>query len=166
MNLSFRTVTENDFDFLLRVSAGTREQEKALFRWADCAWDRFIRMQFALQHQYYRQQFPEADYAIIYLGGTPVGRLYVNHGEDEIRIIDIALLPEFRNRGIGTGILRSLISRAENQQISVRLFVEQSNPSLRLYHRLGFRARETAGVYYHLERPPAHPLSPVRADTT
>ena len=68
----------------------------------------------------------------------PVGRLSVARWRDEIRIVDIALLPPSRNAGIGTAILRDLLAEAAVAHKPVRLHVEKVNSALRLYVRLGF----------------------------
>ncbi len=70
---------------------------------------------------------------------------------DEICIVDIALLPEFCNRGIGTTILRTLQAEASAAGKPLRIHVERFNPALRLYERLGFRLVEDRGVYLFLE---------------
>jgi ribosomal protein S18 acetylase RimI-like enzyme len=70
------------------------------------------------------------------------------------RIVDIALLPEQRGKGIGTALLRDLLAEADGTGKRVTIHVERLNPALRLYERLGFRVAEE-GVYLFLERPPA-----------
>ncbi len=85
--------------------------------------------------------------------GVPAGRLYVARWPGEIRVMDIALLPEFRGRGIGSRLLRAIIEEAESSRCAVSIHVERMNPALSLYERLGFRLREDKGVYLLLERP-------------
>jgi ribosomal protein S18 acetylase RimI-like enzyme len=79
----------------------------------------------------------------------------VHRGESEIRIVDIALLPDYRGNGIGTALLRDLFSEADAAGKTVTIHVERFNPALRLYERLGFALAEDKGVYLFLERPPA-----------
>jgi ribosomal protein S18 acetylase RimI-like enzyme len=92
---------------------------------------------------------------VILVDGEPAGRLYVHRGDRETRIVDIALLPEQRGIGIGTTLLRDLLAEADAAGKSVTMHVEQFNPALRLYERLGFSIAEDRGVYLFLERPPA-----------
>jgi ribosomal protein S18 acetylase RimI-like enzyme len=108
-------------------------------------------MQFAAQAQYYREHYPNTSFDVIVLDGRPVGRLYVARWTGEIRIVDIALLPEFCNRGIGTRVLRDLQVEAAAAGKPLRIHVERFNPALRLYERLGFRQLEDKGVYLFLE---------------
>ena len=108
-------------------------------------------MQFAAQAQYYREHYPDTSFDVILLGAEAVGRLYVSRWRDELRIVDIALLPEFCNRGIGTTLLRGLQSEAAAAGKPLRIHVERFNPALRLYERLGFRQIEDKGVYLFME---------------
>ncbi len=86
--------------------------------------------------------------------GRPAGRLYVARWPGEICIVDIALLPERRNRGIGTKLLEDLICESEASAKPSSIHVERFNPALRLYARLGFEVAEDEGVYFLMERPP------------
>ncbi len=96
-----RPITPEDEDFLYRVYASTREDELAPLDWDDEQKESFLKMQFAAQHKFYTEQFPRAEFQVILLDQEPIGRLYLDHRDDEIRLIDIALLPSHRNRGIG-----------------------------------------------------------------
>jgi len=64
--------------------------------------------------------------------------LYVERRAALMRIIDIALLPQFRGAGVGTRLLRDLLEEAAAQGATVALHVECHNPARRLYERLGF----------------------------
>ena len=81
----------------------------------------------------------------------PIGRLYIDRSEDEIRLIDIALLPEHRGKGIGGSLMRQTLDEARLAGKPVRIHVEHNNPARRLYDRLGFRPVEDQGVYDLLE---------------
>jgi ribosomal protein S18 acetylase RimI-like enzyme len=71
----------------------------------------------------------------------------VHRGPRDIRIMDITLAPAFRGRGIGSGLLRSLISEVEGSRRTVSIHVEINNPARRLYERLGFEYAGEHGVY-------------------
>lgn len=92
---------------------------------------------------------------MIAVDGVPAGRLYVHRGDAEIRIVDIALLPEHRGGGIGTALLEELLAEADTSGKSVTIHVERQNRALRFYERLGFSVAEDKGVYLFLERQPA-----------
>src|SRR6516164_4102218 len=95
-----RTATPEDKQFLRAVYAGTRAEELARVPWSDEQKRAFTDMQFAAQDADYRRNYPDAQYSIIEVRGVPAGRLYVDRGKKEIRILDIALLPDHRRVGI------------------------------------------------------------------
>ena len=112
-------------------------------------------MQFDAQDAWWREHYAQASFDVILVDGEPAGRLYVLRGESEIRIVDIALLPEQRGNGVGSSLLRDLLAEADAAGKSVTIHVERMNPALRLYERLGFALAEDKGVYLFLERPPS-----------
>ena len=123
--------------------------------WSESEKAEFLRQQFEAQHRFYREQFADAAFDIVLLDDRPVGRLYVDRRADEIRIIDIALLPEARGRGVGTSLMNDLLAEAARRGQPVRIHVERNNPALRLYGRLGFEQIEDQGVYYLMEWRPS-----------
>lgn len=153
--IALRPITQEDEGFLFAVYASTRLQEMALVAWPQPQKDGFLRMQFRAQDRFYRENYPNAQFQIIMLGKQPVGRLYLHRRANEIRIMDIALLPEYRNRGIGSILLKEILAEGRQCRLPVTIHVERFNPALRLYERLGFRFAEDKGVYYLLEWSPA-----------
>jgi len=149
--ITLRPTRMEDDSFLRRVYAGTRMDELALVDWGEDQKEAFLRMQFDAQDRYYREHFETAHFQIIELQGRPIGRLYVDRTEREIHIIDIALLPEQRNTGIGSALLRDLLAEAAKSGKPVRIHVERFNPALRLYRRLGFSQVADQGVYLLME---------------
>jgi len=148
--VSLRPATSADEDFLLQLFASTRVDE---FKFLDA--DRrqkeaLVRMQFDLQRQQYDAGYPEADHNIILRDGQPIGRLFVDDGDREITLVDVALLPEHRNSGIGKYLIQQLITRAADEKKAVRLHVLKSNPAQRLYQRLGFARVGEDGMYFEM----------------
>jgi len=152
--VSFRPITDDDRPLLVRIYGSTREDELRQVPWSDAEKEAFIEQQFGFQHTYYQQHFAAAEYRVILVGGEPAGRLYVDRREDEVRIIDIALLPEFRGRGIGGSIVNNLLEEAAAAGKPVRIHVESFNPAMRLYLRLGFQKSGETGVYDLMEWTP------------
>lgn len=111
-------------------------------------------MQFDAQSRYYREHYREAELSVILSDDVPAGRLYVARWPEEIRIVDIALLPQHRGMGIGTRLLNDLISESEESGKPLSIHVERFNPALRLYERLGFRTVADQSLYLLMERPP------------
>lgn len=129
-----------DRELLLAVYSSTRVEELAQVPWAPGAKEAFLRQQFEAQDAYYREYYPRASFDVVEVQGRAAGRLYVDRWPYEIRIVDIALLPEFRGRGAGEALLRELIAEAGASGRSLTIHVEQGNPARRLYERLGFVA--------------------------
>jgi ribosomal protein S18 acetylase RimI-like enzyme len=142
-----RPATEADREFLLELYAGTREQELAQVDWADGARAAFLEHQFSAQDQHYRSNYPGATLDVIEVDGERAGRLYVYRGEDDIRIMDIAMAASFRGRGIGSGLLEGLMAEARSSGRSLSIHVEAQNPARSLYDRLGFVPVGEHGVY-------------------
>jgi ribosomal protein S18 acetylase RimI-like enzyme len=151
MSVTLRPETADDRSFVYRIYAGTREEELAQVPWTPAQKDAFLQMQFDAQHRHYTERYTEATFRIILADGAPAGRLYVARWPDEIRIMDIGLLPEYRGRGIGSFLLGGLLDEARTAQKRVSIHVERFNPALRLYQRLGFREVADRGVYLLLE---------------
>ena len=147
-------MSSEDEAFLLSVYASTRAPEMALVDWSAPQKEAFIQSQFNAQSRFYAEQYPHALFQIVLLDGRPVGRIYLHHGKDEIRIIDIALLPEYRNQGIGSVLLKEVLQEGREANIPVAIHVERFNPALSLYARLGFHLVEDKGVYYFLKWEP------------
>ena len=122
--------------------------------WSESEKETFLTTQFNAQHTFYHQQFNEAEFLIIEQDNEPIGRLYLDRRDDEIRIVDIALLPTHRNRGIGTKYLKSILEEGQEACLPVRIHVERNNTALRLYERLGFQKVTENGVYFLMEKWP------------
>ncbi len=152
--ITLRPVGVADRAFLRGLYASTRAEEMALAGWSLDEIAAFLEMQFEAQDRYYRQQFSGARFAVIEAAGVPIGRLYVDRRTDEIRVIDIALLPAERGRGIGGMLMRGILAEAAAAGLPVRIHVERWSRALSLYRRLGFRPIADQGVYWLMERPP------------
>jgi GNAT superfamily N-acetyltransferase len=152
--LTLRPISSNDHGFLLRLYASTREEELAQVPWSDSEREAFLRHQFDAQARYYREHYPEASFGVVELDGVPVGRLYVARWADEIRIMELSLLPDHRGVGIGTRLVRSILDEAAREGKRGSVHVERHNPARRLYERLGFVPIADRGVYLLLEAQP------------
>lgn len=142
-----RDEQEGDVFFLERLYASTRQEELAQSGWDAATRETFLASQFRAQREHYRRQYAKDQFQIIVQGQEPIGRLYVGRWRDEIRVIDIALLPQWRGRGIGTSLLRDVMREAALRRVPVRIHVETFNPARKLYERLGFVTIEDKGVY-------------------
>jgi ribosomal protein S18 acetylase RimI-like enzyme len=152
--ITLRPAQAEDIDFLTAVYASTRAEEMALVDWSSEQKQAFVQMQFEAQRRHYAAYYPQAEYSVILRQQQPIGRLIVCRTPAEILLMDIALLPEFRSAGIGTGLMRSLMAEASHTGqagLPLRLHVESFNPARRLYERLGFRQTAEQGPYIEME---------------
>lgn len=147
---ALRPAQPSDTDFLRSLFGSTRLEELSLLDLAQRA--TFLELQWRARQRDYQARYPEAQDQIVVVGGEPVGRLLVARGEGELVIVDIALLPDFRGRGIGSQLLGRLLDEAAHRGMVVRLHVALTNPALRLYRRLGFRLVSESGPYAQMER--------------
>ena len=151
-----RPISDADLPFLERVYASTRTEELAQTDWDDGQKAAFLGFQFRAQHAHYTTHYAGAEFLVIERGGASVGRLYLHWRADDLRIVDIALLPDARGHGTGESLLRALLDAATARGHGVSIHVEQMNPAMRLYTRLGFRKAGEHGIYHLMEwRPDA-----------
>lgn len=149
--LAVRAAGPDDGEFLVRVYASTRQAELAMTNWDAAQCDAFIRMQFTAQQHHYRTHYPEGVHQIILLDGQPVGRLYWANLAEKLHLLDITVLPEYRDRGVGTALLKRLLAEAAGAGKPATIYVESFNPSQRLFARLGFRCINVDGFQHLLE---------------
>ncbi len=150
--LRLRPVGSADDEFLLRVYDSTRAEELAQAEWQEGQREAFLKWQFDLQRQEYDARFPDAEYFVILINDQPAGRIWIGRDDEQIRLLDIALLPEFQNRGAGTLLLKELIADAAKAGKILRHMVfVLNNDAHRFYERLGFVIIEDFGAYKHME---------------
>jgi ribosomal protein S18 acetylase RimI-like enzyme len=150
--LQLRPVTDSDNPFLLSVYLSTREEELAQAQWQEGQKEMFVSWQFGLQRREYDARYPDAAYDVILVDQQPAGRIWVGTDDAQIRLLDIALLPEFQNRGVGTALLHQLMddARASGKALRHMVFMLNSDAK-RFYERLGFVTIEDLGAYQHME---------------
>lgn len=149
-----RPAVPADREFLLHVYETTRTEEVARTGWDDATRAAFLRQQAHAQDVDYRGR-PEIEFFVVTYDGTDVGRLYRADMPGELRLVDLALLPEWRNRGLGSALLVDLLAEADERRLPVTLHVEFWNPAQALYRRLGFVEVGHNEVYRLLERLPS-----------
>jgi ribosomal protein S18 acetylase RimI-like enzyme len=148
--ITLRPATPDDDSFQLELYVGTRLGELELIDWNEDQKLAFVKMQFNARQLQYSHRYPLADDNIILQGSQPIGRMLVDRNEQEMVLVDIALLPEHRNAGIGTRLVQSLLDEAIRTGKSVRLHVVTTNPAVRMYERLGFSTADDNGSYLEM----------------
>ncbi len=144
MKLSFPPITRSDEAFLFALYASTRTNEMALVPWSEEQKTFFLQSQFQAQQNHYLSEYPHGKFQTINSDNQKIGRLYVCELENEIQIIDLTILPEFRGQGIGTQILTDILQTAEKP---VQIYPESFNQSKNLFTRLGFQMISEEGIY-------------------
>ena len=147
-----RLVGEADSQLVESIFESSRELERDVGQWTTAQWQQFILVQCSAQRTYYERLFPNAVHEIILVDEEPAGRTWIDRQQDEIRLLDITLLPEFRSQGIGTRLLRCLQDEARDANLPLRHMVERDNPrAMQLYERLGFRRISEHGMHFLME---------------
>ena len=151
-------ITDNDSDLLRKIFFSSWDRALAFSPLSPESKQQILNQQFELQQRGYQQQYPHADYSLIYLKKNPAGRIYVDRGPNQLVLIDITLFPSYRRQGLGTTIILELLEEAQSAQKPVYLHVEKWNPEARrLYHRLGFEDLEDIDSHWKMGWTPLAP---------
>jgi GNAT superfamily N-acetyltransferase len=146
VNLALRPATPADEEFLFAVFVSSRDFNLSIF--PEPQRSNLMLMQYRGQQETYTQRYPAAEHNIVSLDGSDAGRIWVAETEEAISVLDIALLPGYRNRGIGRQLYANLIARAGAAGKPLRATVSTANPgSLQFHERLGFRRAGGDGMY-------------------
>ena len=151
LNYSLRDALPSDYEFLATLYATTRSDEldRAGFPHDQCA--AFCRMQFEAQQRHYRMYFARANDQIVLLENGTVGRFLVTRAPDEIFLVDIALMPDYRNLGIGSQLVANLIIESKSNSCPLRLYAEKNSRAKALYLRFGFTVIDEEGIHDLME---------------
>jgi len=151
-----REAGEDDGEKLFSLFAACRDDLlAAVSNWDEARQECFMRLQFQTQRDQYRRQYADLHLQVIVRQGEIIGQILVAPIDDELRLVDVSLLPEFRNRGIGKALLQDLLVKAAGENKRVTLHLLQGNPAVRLYRRLGFSHAGEQGIYRRMEWIPA-----------
>lgn len=157
--LELRDASGGDEPWLRALFAACQPVGAALAVLPDDLGDRLLKMQYDARQEQYRLLWPQAVQRVIHVqalgqpgvepdGAAPdalahrraVGALWADDSAQGMQVLDIAVLPAWRGKGIATRCLQDLLATAARRQLPVRLQVALDNPARRLYERLGFVA--------------------------
>jgi ribosomal protein S18 acetylase RimI-like enzyme len=151
-SLDLRPALSSDGGFLLVLYESTRSDEMALVPWSDEQKRAFVKGQFQAQSVDYRTRFPDAEHSIVVVDGEPIGRVWIDQSAEEIRLLDIAILPRHQNAGVGTVLLEQLQRQAAEAGLPLRHSVSITNRDApRFYRRLGFVVVESFETHVLME---------------
>jgi ribosomal protein S18 acetylase RimI-like enzyme len=153
-SFSTRPTTPEDERFLLQVYKSSRGDDLRGLGWEEDRISEFLEMQYEAQRRFFESDYQNATDEVVLVEAKPAGRLIVERRDHEIRCIDLALLPTYRNRGIGTLIVRNLQTEATAANKSLRLQVIRFNRAVSLLERLGFVRTSETGTHFQMEWTP------------
>jgi GNAT superfamily N-acetyltransferase len=108
------------------------------------------KLQFEAQRRCYQQMFTDASYLVIEEHSRRIGRAILDQSRG-IHVVDLALIPEVRGRGIGTRLLKALQRTADKLDVPLSLSVAMDNHGARCFYlRLGFQEEQNDGIYIGL----------------
>ena len=158
MPLALRPATDADLPFLRELFAATRPDLALL---PEPVRTSVLAMQFEGRQGAYAASHPGSRDHIVEENGRPVGRLLVHDAAEARTLVDVALVPDARGRGLGEALLCRVIEGSPAPM--VKLSVARGNPAARLYRRLGFAETGGDGVYCAMECAAASQTRPPRA---
>lgn len=141
-NVKLRPVTPEDETFLISVYGASREQELAMVPWTEEQRHAFVKFQYLAQLNYYQTEFPKSEHFIILADGEPVGRLFLDRRDAQIRILDITILTRHRGKGFGVPVIRYVMDEALTVGKSVGINLDLFSTSQRTFEQLGFKPTE------------------------
>jgi len=150
-SISLRAATTEDDEFLLELYKSSRGDDLRELGWDEHRISEFLDMQYEAQQRFNRDEYPQAVDQIVLLEGKPVGRWLVERREQEIRCVDLALLPADRNRGLGSFLIRQLQDEARRADQPLRLQVIRFSRAVNLFERLGFTRTSETGTHFQME---------------
>lgn len=158
--VTLRPRREDDDALLRRLYHATRQDEPTVALLPEAMRIPFLDTQYGFQRLHYDRTYPGAAWGLVAVEGEAAGRLFLHladrdhPGGPDLRLVDIALMPHLRGRGIGTGLLAAVQDHARALGAAkVSLHVEETNPALHLYGRLGFAPVAPKPPYWLLEWP-------------
>ena len=154
-SFSSRPATPEDESFLLQVYKSSRGDDLRGLGWEEERISEFLEMQYEAQRRFFENDYPNATDEVVLVESKPAGRLIVERRDHEIRCIDLGLLPAYRNRGIGTLIIRELQAEAGTANKPLRLQVIRFNRAVNLLERLGFIRTSETGTHFQMEWTPS-----------
>jgi ribosomal protein S18 acetylase RimI-like enzyme len=156
MPITLRPATAEDENFLFDLYCAVRGAEFALLPLPSEQKQQLIRMQYQAQQSAYQTQFPQSGYEVVMRGEQPVGRVWIARLQNELHLVDIAVMPDAGNTGIGTFLVRQLQEEARGAGKPIRSTVFRFNPgSLRFHQRLGFVVISEDEMQFQMEWQPS-----------
>lgn len=148
-----RRAVDADHEFLFEVFCSALMPDDALLSLTESEREPLLREQFEAREKHYRKSYCLADFDVLTVDGKPAGNLYVDRGDDEFVLINISILPRYRNQGIGTAVVGRIVEQAGRLVLPVRARVPHRSRAAHLLQRLGFEQVGDDGINYEIAVP-------------
>jgi ribosomal protein S18 acetylase RimI-like enzyme len=149
--LTLRPTRADDTEFLYRLFYSVHAEKLQVAPLSAEEKTRLVELMYQGFTRHYSLLAPVLDDRLILLNNESIGRMILLQTRDEIRLADLAILPEYRQRGIGSALIGQVQTESTMSKRPVRLQVAQFDRALGLYRRLGFYKTDVEGPYIHLE---------------
>ena len=149
-SITLRPVEETDGNFLIELYKSSRGDDLRGLDWSEDRISEFLGMQYEAQRNLQNDREHVSDQLVL-INGKPIGRLSIEAGADEIRCLELALLPDYRNQGLGTLLIQRLQAQAATAGCALHLQVIRFNRAINLFERLGFRRTSETGTHFQME---------------
>ena len=153
-SIATRSVKPEDQSFLLELYKSSRGDDLRGLGWDEQRISEFLDMQYEAQQNFYESDYRDAADELILLEEKPIGRMMIESRPHEIRCVDLGLLPEYRERGLGTEIIQKLQEKARREKKPLRLQVIRFSRAVNLFDRLGFVRTSETGTHFQMEWTP------------
>lgn len=143
MPIALRPALNDDFDYCRNLYFGE-------MKWII----EELQLDWAAQETNFQQQWNATQVRIIVLDGADVGWLQTITQKDELFVAQMFVDRPFQRKGIGTEVMKRLISDAARCNQAVCLNVIKVNPARRLYERLGFQVTHEDNRKFYMRLDP------------
>ena len=108
----------------------------------------------AAQDRFFESDWDRPGFEVIAHEGVPCGYTCIEDREEDIHVRELALLPDFQAKGIGTSIVQATVERAAERNVPIRLAALRKNRAIDMYRRLGFQETSRTDTHVPLEWQP------------
>ncbi len=136
-----RSITEIDYDFIYQVKKDAYKKYVEIYFGS---WDE------EQQKEYFKKfiEIYKEGAFIITFDGKDIGFYNGCTIDNKYEIGNICIIAEYQNKGIGTDILKDVLSDNSDKEITIQYF--KQNPVGRLYERLGFKLIGETQFHYQM----------------
>jgi GNAT superfamily N-acetyltransferase len=150
-SITLRPVGAEDEAFLLELYKSSRGDDLRGLGWNENRISEFLEMQYQAQRVFFASDYPNLTDQIILLNGNAIGRMAVYSTTGETRLVDLALIPEQRNKDLGTQLIQAVQEEARAAGRPLRLQVIRFSRAVNLFERLGFARTSETGTHFQME---------------